>query len=66
MASKNGSKPRSNDEYDGVYFLGVVGVLFLVALPGGVDFADDDLVDDLVDDADDRCADCVSRWRVVP
>jgi hypothetical protein len=60
MASKNGSKPRSNDEYDAAYFLRGAGDFFAVALRGVVDFADVDFADDgfadedLVDDFDDE------------
>ena len=66
MASKNGSKPRSNDEYETAYFLRGAGGFFAAALRDDVGFADDDIADDLVAGADGRGADRVLRGRVVP
>lgn len=71
MASKNGSKPRSNDEYDAADFLRGAGDFLPTALRDDVDFVDDgfadeDLVEDFVDDADGRDADRVPLGRDVP
>jgi hypothetical protein len=71
MASKNGSKPRSNDEDDTAYFLRGAGGFFAEDDLAAEDLAEEDLeedlaADDLVAGADGRGADRVLRGRVVP
>jgi hypothetical protein len=71
-ASKNGSKPKSKDEYEAAYFLRGAALFFAAELRDDVDLEEVDfvvvvlVVEDLVDDADGRDADRELWGRVVP
>jgi hypothetical protein len=67
MASKNGSKPKSNDAYDAANFLREAGGFFAEDdLAAEEDLAEDLAAEDLAGDATGRGADRELRGCVVP